>query len=306
MPPQHPIRISVTTPPNARPYGQIWDPKTALYIRNNLRLLGDFTGTLPKHVAQSQHLSTPLTLSTEELVFGRERGWFLLYHDHPDFYHPVPEAPEIFRKERDAVIDAQVEEAVVKDAEERRKRSRKRPREEVQPVDDAPRKFPRLLEPLRAVWRYLTGARETQEVVEEPREATREELLANKTRRQARNSALVTTATAARDDERFDPVVIELELKSEKMTVFEDLHQKGYYISCGGKFGTDFLAYAGSPQLFHAAFAVVVSHKDEPFSAREIVALGRLGDATRKRTLLAYVTPSGVRYVGIQWEETLP
>ena len=47
-----------------------------------------------------------------------------------------------------------------------------------------------------------------------------------------------------------------------------------------------------------------VSGKDEPFIGREILALGRLGDATSQCALLPYVTSSG-RYVGTQWEKTL-
>jgi len=82
-------------------------------------------------------------------------------------------------------------------------------------------------------------------------------------------------------------------------------------MSCGAKFGADFLAYAGDPQLFHAALAIVVRDADDEVSPHDIVALGRLGDSTKKRTVLAYVEtlPTGkevVDYLGLQWEETLP
>ena len=99
------------------------------------------------------------------------------------------------------------------------------------------------------------------------------------------------------------------ERRKRRRRVFDHLRDKGYVMSCGAKFGADFLAYAGDPQLFHADLAVVVVDGHEAIGARDIVALGRLGDSTRKRTVLAWIDDSKknlVHYVGVQWEETLP
>lgn len=148
-------------------------------------------------------------------------------------------------------------------------------------------------------------------------------------RQQARTAVLVMHATAAREDElpssppTFAPtslpdnqsVSISRRARA-RQAVFDDLHQKGYSMSCGAKFGADFLAYAANPQLVHAALSVVVVESDTAVSARDVVALGRLGDSTRKRTVLAAPrwradgkegdVCQHVEYIGIQWEETLP
>lgn len=137
---------------------------------------------------------------------------------------------------------------------------------------------------------------------------------------QARSSATIVTPTEARPGERRrstlvldvpKPIGISDRQLALRQTVFRDLHAKGYYMSCGAKFGADFLAYAGEPLLYHASLAVIVMNENDEVTAHDVIALGRLGDATKKRTVLAYVqnTPDDncrVKYVGIQWEETLP
>jgi tRNA splicing endonuclease len=137
---------------------------------------------------------------------------------------------------------------------------------------------------------------------------------------QARASAVTITPTEARPGERCRATLaVEIPVPNGmsrqrlalRGAVFRDLYHKGYYMSCGAKFGADFLAYAGEPLLYHAALAVIVMHADDPVSAHDVVALGRLGDSTKKRTVLAYVNgdifdSNNVGYIGIQWEESLP
>jgi tRNA splicing endonuclease len=162
-------------------------------------------------------------------------------------------------------------------------------------------------------------------LVGDPRAAAREAAARDAARlerafTQAKAGAMAVTPVGARPGERRRPTIAEsvprpLGLDKERAVlrgcVFRDLYDKGYCMSCGAKFGSDFLAYAGEPLLFHAALAVIVVRADEPVSPLDVVALGRLGDSTKKRTVLAYVDgdPAGVhvvRYVGVQWEETLP
>lgn len=135
-------------------------------------------------------------------------------------------------------------------------------------------------------------------------------------RQQARATTLIVTSTVARPDEMRSgpsrrtplprPPGVSSQRLADRAAVFADLHDKGYYLSCGAKFGADFLAYAGDPQLFHAALAVVVAAADETISPLDVVALGRLGDSTKKRTVLAFREEGQVQYIGVQWEETLP
>lgn len=147
------------------------------------------------------------------------------------------------------------------------------------------------------------------------RSAERKAALEARLRYQARQTALVVTSTQKRADEYSSDRGRKVSLRlpdgasAERMElrgrVFAALHDRGYYLSCGAKFGADFLAYAGDPVLFHAALAVVVVEGDEEVSALDVVALGRLGDSTKKRMVLAYLDKE-VKFVGVQWEETLP
>lgn len=146
--------------------------------------------------------------------------------------------------------------------------------------------------------------------------AVRKSALEARLKQQARATTLVVTSTLARPDEVRDcapramtlpqPPGVSSERLADRAAVFADLHDKGYYLSCGAKFGADFLAYAGDPQLFHAALAIVVVAPEEQVSPLDVVALGRLGDSTKKRTVLAFVEEQQVEYIGVQWEETLP
>lgn len=175
---------------------------------------------------------------------------------------------------------------------------------------------PPVVPPLHPV---RTPAEEQDPVSEgDAEEAAREAALRSRLRHQATAVALVLTETEARSDERGPAVLyghstvfspprgVSASRLRSRGAVFADLHDKGYYLSCGAKFGADFLAYAGDPQLFHAALAVVVVEAAECVSPLDVVALGRLGDSTKKRTVLAFLDGGAVNYVGVQWEETLP
>ncbi|CAN8070924.1 unnamed protein product [Agarophyton chilense] len=320
-----------------------------MYIRNKLRLLGDFCGTLPKHIAQNQYLSLPLVLSYEETVFGVMKGYFAVVSDDECDYRPVEGAAEAFWKAREEDVERQVDESVRQNVAERERRKggglqgvrggRKRRHEEAMEQteeEDGP-----LRKVARTVWRWIGerlgwGATATAEAtIEATAEAMgrdgddnddnddnygeeknkeKEEGVRQRLQTQARATAMVITSTAGRTDEGaqrvrrrvWQPSGREQRRLRERLAVLEDLHERGYFVSCGAKFGADVLAYAGPPHIFHAALAVVVLSGAQRVDARAIVAMGRLGDATRKRAVAAFVRAGRVRYVGVQWEETLP
>lgn len=86
-----------------------------------------------------------------------------------------------------------------------------------------------------------------------------------------------------------------LEVHEEKLFVYLDLYDKGFYISSGMKFGSDFLAYFGDPVRYHAQYAVrVIQSKNDQISltdlnCNELNALNRLCHTTIKVVLLATV-----------------
>lgn len=51
-------------------------------------------------------------------------------------------------------------------------------------------------------------------------------------------------------------VIPHLRIDRDKARVHLDLYRRGFYLTPGSKFGTDFLAYQGDPIRYHATFAV--------------------------------------------------
>lgn len=131
-----------------------------------------------------------------------------------------------------------------------------------------------------------------------------------------------------RPDERFSPLIT-AELPKDALgklmpnpvsdvrdIVFRDLYKRGFYITSGLKFGSDFLAYFGDPVSYHAHYAVrlVASTSDgsvdlckEDF--HEINALHRLCHTACKVSLLVTVNQDvndeHVKYWTLKFREFL-
>ena len=92
--------------------------------------------------------------------------------------------------------------------------------------------------------------------------------------------------------------------EKQKQIVFEDLHNRGYYITSGVTFGGDYLAYPGDPLDYHSHFIVLVKKWDETFSPLHLVTLGRLGVTVHKSSVFASVNPqtNQPQYVCIDWQ----
>lgn len=89
---------------------------------------------------------------------------------------------------------------------------------------------------------------------------------------------------------------------SLKYQVYEDLHNRGYYITGGKKFGGDFLVYFGDPICYHAIFIVRCVENEQCIMPSEIVAFGRLGTSVRKKAVLASLEEDNkVAYITINW-----
>lgn len=72
-----------------------------------------------------------------------------------------------------------------------------------------------------------------------------------------------------------------------RCAVFEDLHERGYFMSTGLRFGGDFVVYPGDPLRYHSHYtAAVLATPEQPMAAYHIVASGRLGTAVKKSHLL--------------------
>ncbi|XP_063623800.1 tRNA-splicing endonuclease subunit Sen34 [Cydia splendana] len=88
-------------------------------------------------------------------------------------------------------------------------------------------------------------------------------------------------------------------------TVFNDLWEKGNFITSGSKFGADFLVYPGDPVKFHAIYMVRCVRDDKTsFRPINLITFGRLSVAVNKIALLAFCNIYGqVQYQTLQWHD---
>ncbi|MDJ0269914.1 MAG: tRNA-intron lyase [Aigarchaeota archaeon] len=74
---------------------------------------------------------------------------------------------------------------------------------------------------------------------------------------------------------------------ADKYLVYRDLRKRGFIITPGIKFGSDFAAYKHGPGIDHAPFIIQVRSGNDPLSALDIVRSGRLATSVRKHFTIA-------------------
>ncbi len=89
----------------------------------------------------------------------------------------------------------------------------------------------------------------------------------------------------------------------EKYEVYRDLRSRGFVVTPGLKFGSDFAVYKHGPGIDHAPFIIQVKAASTRISALEIVRSGRLATSVRKHFTIA--VPEGVEkkitYALFEW-----
>ncbi|MEN2975288.1 MAG: tRNA-intron lyase [Candidatus Caldarchaeales archaeon] len=73
----------------------------------------------------------------------------------------------------------------------------------------------------------------------------------------------------------------------EKYSIYKDLRERGFIVTPGIKFGSDFAVYRIGPGLEHAPFIVQVKMRDEYISALEVIRSGRLATTVKKYFTIA-------------------
>ncbi|MEM4245765.1 MAG: tRNA-intron lyase [Candidatus Bathyarchaeia archaeon] len=86
-------------------------------------------------------------------------------------------------------------------------------------------------------------------------------------------------------------------------TIYKDMREKGYVVTPGIKFGSDFAVYERGPGIDHAPFIISVRSRKETMGPFDIVRAGRLATTVRKQFIIA--TPKsarkGVNYFIFRW-----
>lgn len=87
----------------------------------------------------------------------------------------------------------------------------------------------------------------------------------------------------------------------ELYVVYRDLRERGFVVTPGVKFGSDFAVYKYGPGIDHAPFIVQVKAVGEEVSATELVRAGRLATTVRKNFIIAVPEEERVRYLLFSW-----
>ena len=72
-----------------------------------------------------------------------------------------------------------------------------------------------------------------------------------------------------------------------KYNAFKYLWNQGYYITCGAKFGGEFLVYPGSPSQYHSQFILACTEESRKFTFKEFVTFSRMATTVKKTYVIA-------------------
>lgn len=88
-----------------------------------------------------------------------------------------------------------------------------------------------------------------------------------------------------------------------KYMIFKDLWERGHYVTTGGKFGGDFLAYPGDPTLFHSQYVINYVDRNEDIPVIDLAGQCRLSTHVRKTQVYAYLTEDkkSISYLSFNW-----
>ncbi|KAJ1543219.1 tRNA-splicing endonuclease subunit [Cladochytrium tenue] len=269
----------------------VWDVAGAVDLRRRHRVIGQWTGTLPRLPSQNVFLGAPLCLATEEV-------WLLLREDAVTIIdeRKPPEAPTL------SDLEEQLDSAVrdIKLLQGATAEYKAAIRASVPPELRAKRSA-RKSRPLSTT---ATGdAQHTDKGNDRgtlseasvglpsppPGPVTTFLSTSDLVRFRPRQIA-VTATTAVQDFLRVvfpEQSVEERRLLSHRCLIFEWLWRAGWTMTNGVKFGGDFLLYKGDPIQHHSSLVVnVVDPDSHTFRGLDAVMFGRLARNTKKERVL--------------------
>jgi len=90
--------------------------------------------------------------------------------------------------------------------------------------------------------------------------------------------------------------------RTQGYPLYKHLHENGYFLSPGLRFGCQYMAYPGDPLRFHSHFVVNGLGWDEEIEMRDVVGGGRLGTGVKKAWMVGGEDEEGkVRTFCVEW-----
>ena len=242
----------------------IWSVEDVRYLRNELGVVGNLCGALPRQPRQNREYGLPLCILKEEavLLVSMGRGK-LIKSDNQD--HVVDE--DAYKSSLKGSFEVQNEYLLQHIYQKSQK------------FVDKPVKEPPHLN-LSGIVDLTNPAHHLHKMFEKETDAT----LWN-----VNYKEIPLTDIKLSEKEKM------------RLFVYQDLRKRGYMITPGTRFGGDFLAYPGDPFMYHAYFVVKVQQAETELGVAEMLTLARLASSVRKVAVLAGVSEDRVSYISLQW-----
>ena len=235
----------------------VFDIETVRRLRSELHICGIVVGTLPQISQQSLFLGLPLLLQEDEATLLVERGHAYVVDDVQRHVNFFTQSSQ----DEVARIVAEKTDAA---------------RERACQARDATKRD-RIA---------LLRSKNLHDIADKLESASDDALEIG--------SRIETTTTQIND--AAEPIV-DTRRHTSRYALFSHLHDRGYYMTPGLRFGGDFVAYPGDPLRFHSHFTCKAKDADEEWSVMDLVSGGRLGTGVKKSWLVG----SGEQCFTIEW-----
>ncbi|KAK9397506.1 tRNA-splicing endonuclease subunit Sen34 [Crotalus adamanteus] len=270
----------------------VWNYADARQIREEHRIVGVLVGALPRKPRQNVRLGLPLELIPEEARLLLEKGLATLVRSPTSQSLGDGKNQDILCPEKAVAYEKELEE----NYQEQLRLSAEQKKTILESLAD------HITQGRAKKWQQKG---EGEDPLVQPAESgscfvfPRESMMIQ----------LPTERTQITQEEKIDwHVASQLwpyagqELHEMRYRIFQDLWERGYYVTTGSKFGGDFLVYPGDPMRFHAHYIALCFSKDVPISLCDIISAGRLGTNVKKTVLLCSVDQEGtIAYTSLQW-----
>ncbi|KAL8694849.1 MAG: hypothetical protein Q9218_000609 [Villophora microphyllina] len=253
----------------------LYDIKTVSWLRRTHNILGVLIGSLPQSPQQNVFLGLPLELQPEEVRLLVDQELAFIVDDLKSHTKSLQSLPAQLREYKDNV---RKEGLAAARAVEKQKRLRTQEalqrlsiRQSTPEVDDVKDGF---------------EDNDTKDEDESLFDVSKSRCSLSTSSNIVPYTSTPTTSypPLSPPSQQSSPLLPDVNLAS--YTLFKHLHNHGYFMSPGLRFGCQFLVYPGDPLRFHSHFLAMSAEWDEEIDLLDLVGGGRLGTGVKKGWLI--------------------
>ncbi|KAI9882337.1 MAG: hypothetical protein M1823_005922 [Watsoniomyces obsoletus] len=270
----------------------LYDINVITHLRRQHHICGVLIGSLPQLPQQNVFLGIPLQLMPEEARLLVDKGVSFIVDDIAHHKRGIKNLSDEQRLDFLSILEKQGKELAINsaklaekkktDALNRFKAKGNRPQSQVAKEDGE-----------SDVAGHQEEAREHDNGHDELFNSSQQELSARMDTSSSNGDLeafkITPTTSSALLPVRSRPSQSSVPKVPPSYPLFAHLHDKGYYLSPGLRFGCQYLVYPGDPLRFHSHFLAVSADWDEEIDLIDIIAGGRLGTGVKKGFLIGGV-----------------